>query len=52
MTDTTWTHPGADYRARLPLSIVDAGLDSCGEPDPTSQDRPQNERGRFGPPLA
>ncbi len=39
MTDTTWTHPGADYRTRLPLSILDGGLDSDGNPDPTSQDR-------------
>ena len=38
MTDT-WTQPGADYRRRLPQSILDAGLDSAGNPDPTSQDR-------------
>lgn len=38
MTDT-WTHPGADYRIRLPQSILDAGLDSNGNPDPTGQDR-------------
>ena len=34
-----WTHPGADYRTRLPMSILDEGLDSDGNPDPTSLDR-------------
>jgi hypothetical protein len=36
---TTWTHPGADYRSRLPQSIHDEGMDSNGNPDPTSLDR-------------
>jgi len=38
MTDT-WTQPGHDYRTRLPQSILDAGLDPDGMPDPTSTDR-------------
>jgi hypothetical protein len=39
MTTFEYVNPGADYRTRLPLSILEEGLDFNGNPDPTSTDR-------------